>query len=95
MKHASLRIWFAVAVAVISAAIADPLVEAEFRIPQSEGRVIAALERGATLSGQRFVGNLLYVHAVGPASLLNRYRRYQLRDEEGIPKELAEAGNLV
>lgn len=60
---------------------ADPLMKAEFRIPQSEGRVLAALERGATVSGQRFVGNLLYLHAVGPASLLGRYRRFQLRAE--------------
>jgi GTP-binding protein HflX len=59
---------------------ADPLIEAAFRIPQSEGRVLAALERGATLSAQRFEGNLLFVHAVGPASLLHRYRRFQARD---------------
>ncbi len=65
--------------AMDAALTADPLIEAEFRIPQSEGRILAALERGATLSGQRFAGNLLYVHAVGPTSLLNRYRRYHLR----------------
>ncbi|HLI75507.1 MAG TPA: GTPase HflX [Acidobacteriaceae bacterium] len=65
--------------AMDSALTADPLMEAEFRIPQSEGRVLAALERGATLSGSRFEGNLLYVHAVGPASLLGRYRRFLRR----------------
>ena len=67
--------------AIDEALTADPLVEVAFRIPQSEGRVLAALERGATLSGQRFAGNLLYLQAVGPASLLHRYRRFQLRDE--------------
>ena len=66
--------------AMDAALTADPLVEADFRIPQAEGRVLAALERGATVSDQRFAGNLLYLHAVGPASLMNRYRRYQLRD---------------
>ena len=59
---------------------ADPLEEAEFRIPQSEGRVLAALERGATLTDQRFEGNLLNLHAVGPASLLGRYRRFLRRE---------------
>lgn len=77
--------------AMDKALVADPLIEAEFRIPQSEGRVLAALERGATLSGQRFAGNLLYLRAVGPISLLGRYRRYQLRDDpsrsDELPKE--------
>jgi GTP-binding protein HflX len=61
-------------------------VEARFRIPQSEGRVLAALERGATLSGQRFEGNLVHLTAIGPSSLLGRYRRYQERQKE--PAEL-------
>lgn len=72
--------------AMDEALTADPLIETEFRIPQSEGRVIAALERGATLSGQRFEGNLLYMHAIGPASLLNRYSRFQLRDGATAPQ---------
>ncbi|MGC9199117.1 MAG: GTPase HflX [Acidobacteriaceae bacterium] len=55
----------------------DPLESAEFRIPQAEGRVIAALERGATITGQRFEGNLLYLQMVGPSSLLERYGRYR------------------
>ena len=71
--------------AMDAALTADPLQEAEFRIPQSEGRVLAALERGATLSAQRFEGNLLYVHAVGPASLLGRYRRFARRDPRPEP----------
>ncbi len=74
--------------ALDAALTADPLQEAEFRIPQAEGRVLAALERGATLSNQRFEGNLLFVHAVGPASLLGRYRRYQRR-ESAPPSEQA------
>src|SRR5580658_7857447 len=35
--------------AIDAALVADPLMEAHFSIPQSEGRVLAALERGATL----------------------------------------------
>jgi GTP-binding protein HflX len=69
--------------AIDAALTRDPLVEARFRIPQSEGRVLAALERGATLTQQRFEGNLVYVTAVGPNSLIERYRRYQWRSGEG------------
>lgn len=65
--------------AIDAALTADPLETAEFRIPQSEGRVLAALERGATTTGQRFEGNLVYLTVVGPSSLLERYRRYQHR----------------
>ena len=60
--------------------VADPLVEAAFRIPQSEGRVMAALEAGATVTAKRFEGNLVYLAAVGPQSLLGRYRRFRERE---------------
>jgi GTP-binding protein HflX len=62
---------------------ADPLLTVEFRIPQAEGRVIAALERGATTLTQRFAGNVAYMRVVGPASLLDRYKKYQVRDTAG------------
>ena len=58
----------------------DPLLEVRFRMPQSEGRAMAAIEAGATIEEKRFEGNLAYMTAVGPASLLNRYRRFQIRD---------------
>jgi len=76
--------------AIDAALTADPLKEARFRIPQAEGRVISALERGATLARQHFDGNLVYVTAVGPASLLERYRRYQVRDEPEAATEEAQ-----
>ncbi len=81
--------------AMDAALTADPLAEADFRIPQAEGRVLAALERGATVSGQRFAGNLLYLHAVGPASLMHRYRRYQLRDSPEDSREFPVAETRV
>ncbi len=59
----------------------DPLLMVKFRLPQSEGRAMAALEAGATIEEKRFEGNLAYLTAVGPGSLLNRYRRFQLREE--------------
>jgi len=58
----------------------DPLLEVRFRLPQSEGRAMAALEAGATIEQKRFEGNLAYLTAIGPASLLNRYRKFQLRE---------------
>ncbi len=58
---------------------ADPLVEESFRIPQSEGRVLAAIEAGGTILRQRFEGNLVYLDAVGPQSLMGRYRRFRSR----------------
>jgi GTPase len=62
--------------AIDAALVADPLIEREFRLPQSEGAVLAALESGAIVEGKRFEGNLAYVTARGPASLLNRFRRF-------------------
>jgi GTP-binding protein HflX len=67
--------------AIDGALTADPLLEVRFRIPQSEGRVLAAIERGSTISHQRFQGNLVYFTAIGPTSLMERYRRYWLRED--------------
>ncbi len=58
----------------------DPTMTAEFRIPQREGRVLAALEAGAFVERKRFEGNLVCMAAWGPASLLGRYRRFQVAD---------------
>jgi GTPase len=63
--------------AIDAALVVDPLIEMQFRLPQSEGAVLAALEAGAIVAGKRFEGNLAYVTARGPASLLNRFRRFR------------------
>jgi GTP-binding protein HflX len=65
--------------AIDAALVADPVIEMQLRLPQSEGAVLAALEAGAIVEGKRFEGNLAYVTARGPASLLNRYRRFRER----------------
>ncbi|MBB5317745.1 GTP-binding protein HflX [Edaphobacter lichenicola] len=65
--------------AIDGALVVDPLIEMQFRLPQSEGAVLAALEAGAVVAGKRFEGNLAYVTARGPASLLNRFRRFRER----------------
>lgn len=65
--------------AIDEALVADPLVEAEFRLPQSEGAALAALEAGAVLGEKSFEGNLVYFTARGSASLLERYRKFRDR----------------
>jgi GTP-binding protein HflX len=68
-------------IAIDTALVVDPLVESSFRLPQSEGGILASLEAGAIVSDKRFEGNLVYLRARGPASLLNRYRRFRERNE--------------
>jgi GTP-binding protein HflX len=63
--------------AIDEALVVDPLVEARLRLPQSEGAALAALDAGAVVGEKRFEGNLVYLTARGPASLLERYRRYR------------------
>ncbi len=65
--------------------VADPLVEGSFRVPQSEGGVMAALEAGAVVEGMRYEGNLAYFKVRGPASLLGRYREYRDRAVVEVP----------
>jgi len=65
--------------AIDRALVADPLIRVKFRIPQSKGAVLAALEAGAVLENKRFEGNLAFVTARGPASLLNRFTRFRDR----------------
>ena len=69
--------------AIDAALIVDPVIEMQFRLPQSEGGVLAALEAGAILKKKRFEGNIAHVMARGPASLLNRFRRFQERPKRG------------
>jgi GTP-binding protein HflX len=65
--------------AIDAALVVDPLIEMKFKIPQSEGAVLAALEAGAILDEKRFEGNVAYLAARGPESLLNRFRRFRAR----------------
>jgi GTP-binding protein HflX len=65
--------------AIDEALVADPLVEGRFRVPQSEGAALSALEAGAVMSKKIFAGNVVYLTARGPASLLGRYARFRER----------------
>ncbi len=65
--------------AIDAALVADPVIEARFRLPQSEGLVLASLEGGTIVDEKRFEGNLVFLRARGPMSLINRYRRFHQR----------------
>jgi GTP-binding protein HflX len=76
-------------VAIDAALVVDPLVESSFRLPQSEGSILASLEGGAIICEKRFEGNLVFLRARGPASLLDRYRRF--REKHSLSNERARA----
>lgn len=57
----------------------DPLVEAELRIPQHEGAVLAAIEAGMAIHSREYEGNLVRLKVSGPASLVGRLRRFRVR----------------
>jgi GTP-binding protein HflX len=72
--------------AIDAALVVDPLVESSFRLPQSEGSILASLERGAIIDEKRFEGNLVFLRARGPASLLDRYRRFREKQVLSSPR---------
>jgi GTP-binding protein HflX len=59
----------------------DPVIEAELRVPQQEGGVLAAIEAGMIVHSREYEGNLVRLTVSGPASLVGRLRKYRLRDE--------------
>jgi GTP-binding protein HflX len=66
-------------IAIDAALVIDPLVESSFRLPQSEGSILASLEGGAIIDEKHFEGNLVFLRARGPASLLDRYRHFRVK----------------
>jgi GTP-binding protein HflX len=65
--------------AIDAALVVDPLVEVRLRVPQSEGATLAALEAGAVVGEKSFEGNLVLLTARGPASLMERFRRFYVK----------------
>ncbi|MGD0787355.1 MAG: GTPase HflX [Terracidiphilus sp.] len=59
----------------------DPTIEAELRVPQQEGAVLAAIEAGMVIHKREYEGNLVRLTVSGPASLLGRLRKYRLRED--------------
>jgi GTP-binding protein HflX len=79
-------------IAIDAALVVDPLVESRFWLPQSEGSILASLEGGAIVDEKRFEGNLVFLRARGPASLLDRYRRF--REKPDLPIERLRAKQI-
>jgi GTP-binding protein HflX len=58
----------------------DPLLDAELRIPQNEGAVLAAVEAGMVVHTREYEGNLVRLRVSGPSSLIGRLRAYRVRN---------------
>jgi GTPase len=67
--------------AIDGALYSDPLVDAELRVPQQEGGVLAAIEAGMMVHSREYEGNLVRLKASGPASLVGRLRKYRMRGQ--------------
>jgi GTP-binding protein HflX len=67
--------------AIDGALHSDPVIEAELRVPQQEGGVLAAIEAGMIVHHREYEGNLVRLAVSGPASLVGRLRKYRLRNE--------------
>ena len=64
--------------AVIDAALhSDPIVDAELRVPQHEGAILAAIEAGMVVHTREYEGNVVRLSVSGPASLVGRMRRFR------------------
>jgi GTP-binding protein HflX len=67
--------------AIDEALHSDPIVEAELRVPQHEGAVLAAIEAGMVIHAREYEGNVVRLSVSGPASLVGRMRRFRVRGE--------------
>jgi GTP-binding protein HflX len=63
--------------AIDTALHSDPIVEADLRVPQHEGPVLAAIEAGMIVHKRSYEGNLVHLSVSGPASLVGRMRRFR------------------
>ena len=68
--------------AIDTALFSDPLIDAELRVPQHEGGVLAAIEDGMVVHNRTYEGNLVHLSVTGPASLVGRLRTFRLRDRD-------------
>jgi GTPase len=66
--------------AIDAALHSDPIVDADLRVPQQEGAVLAAIEAGMIVHSRNYEGNLVHLSVSGPASLVGRMRRFRTRD---------------
>jgi GTP-binding protein HflX len=74
--------------AIDKALFSDPMIEAELRVPQSDGAALAMIDGGMVVHSRKYQGNLVQIVASGPASLMGRLRKYRLRDETATQSHL-------
>jgi GTP-binding protein HflX len=67
--------------AIDAALYSDPVVDAELRVPQHEGAVLAAIDAGMVVHSREYEGNIVRLKVSGPASLVGRMRRFRTRGE--------------
>jgi GTPase len=67
--------------AIDGALKSDPIIDAELRVPQHEGAVLAAVDAGMIVHSREYEGNMVRLTVSGPASLVGRLRKYRLRQE--------------
>ncbi len=67
--------------ALDQALFSDPVVEAELRVPQQEGGVLAAIDAGMVVHSREYEGNLVRLEVSGPTSLMGRLRKYRVRGD--------------
>jgi GTP-binding protein HflX len=67
--------------AIDDALYSDPVVEADLRVPQQEGGVLAAIDAGMVVHSRTYEGNLVRLAVSGPASLVGRLRKFRVRGE--------------
>lgn len=65
--------------AIDGALHSDPIIDAELRVPQQEGAVLAAIEAGMVVHRREYEGNVVRLAVSGPASLVGRLRAYRVR----------------
>jgi GTP-binding protein HflX len=80
----------ALLVAIDRALRSDPLIDAELRVPQQEGAVLAAIEAGMIVHRREYEGNLVRLAVSGPASLVGRLRQYRMREKCKLGAEVAD-----
>jgi GTP-binding protein HflX len=69
--------------AIDQALVADPLVDIELVVPQSEGATLAAIEAGMVIQSRTFEGDLVHLSVRGPASLVGRLRQGLVKQGAG------------
>ena len=70
--------------AIDEALTADPLVDAEFMVPQADGATLAAIDAGMVVNSRSFEEDRVHLFVRGPASLVGRIKQGLLAKDEGI-----------